>query len=131
MLKHGILNPALLELLGRFRHTNTIVIADRGFPSWPSVPTIDLSLTDNLPTVEQVLLAILPACQIGAAFRAKEFKSHNSAKAISAAEKLLRIHGIKLTYEKHLAFKKRVPDSIGLIRTADTTPYANIILESA
>ena len=131
MLKHGILNPALLELLGRFRHTNTIVIADRGFPSWPSVPTIDLSLTDNLPTVEQVLLAILPACQIGAAFRAKEFKSHNSAKAISAAEKLLHAHGIKLAYEKHVAFKKRVPSAIGLIRTADTTPYANIILESA
>ena len=131
MLKHGILNPALLELLGRFRHTNTLVIADRGFPSWPSVPTIDLSLTDNLPTVEQVLLAILPACQIGAAFRAKEFKSHNSAKAISAAEKLLHAHGIKLAYEKHVAFKKRVPSAIGLIRTADTTPYANIILESA
>jgi D-ribose pyranase len=131
MLKHGILNPALLELLGRFRHTNTLVIADRGFPSWPSVPTIDLSLVDNLPTVEQVLLAILPACSIGAAFRAKEYKSHNPAATVSAAEKLLRIHGIKLTYEKHLAFKKRVPASIGLIRTADTTSYANIILESA
>ena len=39
MLKHGILNPALLELLGRFRHTNTLVIADRGFPFWPGVET--------------------------------------------------------------------------------------------
>jgi D-ribose pyranase len=131
MLKHGILNPALLELLGRFRHTNTIVIADRGFPSWPSVPTIDLSLVDNVPTVEQVLLALLPACQIGAAFRAKEFTKNNSAKTVSAAEKLLRAHGIKLTYEKHFDFKKRVPSAIGLIRTADTSPYANIILESA
>jgi len=131
MLKHGILNPALLELLGRFRHTNTLVIADRGFPSWPSVPTIDLSLVDNIPTVEQVLLALLPACSIGAAFRAKEFKSHNSRTAVLAAEKLLRTHGIKLTYEKHLTFKKRVPSAIGLIRTADTTPYANVILESA
>ena len=28
-------------------------------------------------------------------------------------------------------FKKRVPQAIGLIRTGDTTPYANIILESA
>jgi D-ribose pyranase len=131
MLKHGILNPALLELLGRFRHTNTIVIADRGFPSWPSVPTIDLSLVDNIPTVEQVLLALLPTCSIGAAVRAKEFKSHNSAATISAAEKLLRTHGIKLTYEKHATLKKRVPSALALIRTADTSPYANIILESA
>jgi D-ribose pyranase len=28
-------------------------------------------------------------------------------------------------------FKKRVPRAIGLIRTADTVQYANIILESA
>jgi D-ribose pyranase len=27
-------------------------------------------------------------------------------------------------------FKRRVPQAIGLIRTGDTTQYANIILES-
>ena len=35
MLKTGILNPAVLSLLARVRHTNTLVIADRGFPFWP------------------------------------------------------------------------------------------------
>ncbi|HVU38659.1 MAG TPA: RbsD/FucU family protein [Opitutales bacterium] len=131
MLKHGILNPALLELLGRFRHTNTLVIADRGFPSWPQVPTIDLSLTDGIPTVEQVLAAILPACTIGHAFMAQEFKANNPAKIVGAAERLLKAHGLKLHYEKHANFKKRVPACLGLIRTADTIPYRNIILESA
>jgi D-ribose pyranose/furanose isomerase RbsD len=29
-----------------------------------------------------------------------------------------------------VAFKKRVPAAIGLIRTGDTTPYANMILVS-
>jgi D-ribose pyranase len=33
-------------------------------------------------------------------------------------------------YEPHVIFKKRVPQAIGLIRTADTVPYANLILES-
>ncbi len=131
MLKHGILNPHLLELLGRFRHTNTLVIADRGFPSWPQVPTIDLSLTDDIPTVAQVLAALLPACSIGAAFMAREFKARNSAEAVKAAEQLLRAHGVKIRYEKHADFKKRVPACLGLIRTADTIPYRNIILESA
>lgn len=131
MLKHGILNPALLELLGRFRHTNTLVIADRGFPSWPQVPTIDLSLTDGIPTVEQVLLAILPVCTVGQAFMAREFKANNSAKIVGVSEKILRQHHLKLRYEKHLDFKKRVPACLGLIRTADMTPYRNIILESA
>jgi D-ribose pyranase len=131
MLKHGILNPGLLELLGRFRHTNTLVIADRGFPSWPQVPTLDLSLTDDIPTVEQVLTAFLPACTVGAAFMAKEFTTHNPAKVVQASEKLLHAHGIRLSYQKHIDFKKRVPRCLALIRTADTIPYRNVILESA
>ncbi len=32
MLERGILNPAINSLLSRIRHTNTLVIADRGFP---------------------------------------------------------------------------------------------------
>src|SRR5579885_2391658 len=58
MLKTGLLNPAVLSLLARVRHTNTLVIADRGFPFWPQVETIDLSLVDDVPTVLQVLTAI-------------------------------------------------------------------------
>ena len=131
MLKHGILNPNLLELLARVRHTNTIVIADRGFPSWPQVPTVDLSLAANLPTVDQVLACILEQCTVGPAFMAREFKARNPAATVVAAEKQLRDHGVKLLYEKHLIFKKRVPACIGLIRTGDMTPYRNIILESA
>jgi len=131
MLKHGLLNSNVLELLGRFRHTNTIVIADRGFPSWPQVPTIDLSLTDDIPTVEQVLQAILPVCTIGTAFMAREFKTSNPTKIVRFTEQQLRAHDIHLRYEKHLDFKKRIPACIGLIRTADTIPYRNIILESA
>ncbi len=131
MLKNGILNPALLELLARFRHTNTIVLADRGFPSWPQVPTVDLSLTANIPTVEQVLAAILEQCTVGPAFMAREFKARNSTAVVGAAAEQLRAHGIKLLYEKHAIFKNRVPACIGLIRTGDMTPYRNIILESA
>jgi D-ribose pyranase len=38
---------------------------------------------------------------------------------------------VDVLLEPHVEFKKRVPRAIGLIRTGDTTPYANIILESA
>jgi len=37
MLKTGILNPAILSLIARVRHTNMLVIADRGFPFWPEI----------------------------------------------------------------------------------------------
>jgi len=129
MLKTGILNPALLELLARIRHTNTLVIADRGFPFWPQIETVDLALVDGNPTVGQVLDALRPNFVIGRAWAAEEFKSHNDA-AVQAAL-AARLAGIPLVFEPHVAFKQRVPHAIGLIRTGDTIPYANLIIESA
>lgn len=130
MLKQGILNPALLELLARFRHTNTLVIADRGFPFYPTVPTIDLSLIDNIPTVRQVLGALLAQCTVGAAWMAEEIKRHNPP---TVAEEYQRLLGAaKIQFEPHYTtFKPRVPAAIGLIRTGDATPFGNIIIESA
>ena len=54
MLETGILNPQILSLLARVRHTNALVIADRGFPFWPTIETVDISLADGVPTVLQV-----------------------------------------------------------------------------
>ena len=67
MLKFGILNPHLLSLLARVRHTNTLVLADRGFPFWPQLETVDLSLVDDLPTVLDVLNALRPNFLVGKA----------------------------------------------------------------
>ncbi|HUC84513.1 MAG TPA: RbsD/FucU family protein [Candidatus Acidoferrales bacterium] len=129
MLKTGILNPQINSLLSRVRHTNMLVIADRGFPYWPMIETVDLSLVDDEPTVLQVIKAIRPNFQIGKAWMAREFLKQNQAKTRSAFAEALR--GIELNHEPHIRFKRRVPHAIGLIRTGDTTQYANVILESA
>ncbi|HEX3800111.1 MAG TPA: RbsD/FucU family protein [Verrucomicrobiae bacterium] len=128
MIKTGILNPQLLSLLARVRHTNTLVIADRGFPSWPGLETIDLSVVDDLPTVLQVLAAVRQHFQPVEAYMAREFLKANSAATRAQFEKGLA--GVPITREPHVAFKKRVPSAIGLIRTGDTTQYANMILVS-
>lgn len=129
MIKTGILNPHLNSLLSRVRHTNTVVIADRGFPFWPLIETVDISLTDDVPTVLQVLRALRPNFQIGRAWMAREFLKHNPAGTLAAFSDGLR--GITLIHEPQVKFKQRVPRAIGLIRTGDTVPYANLILESA
>ena len=129
MLKTGILNPRVLSLLARVRHTNTLVIADRGFPSWPQIETVDLSLVDNIPTVLDVLDALRPNFIVGQAWLAREFKRENTRKTQLAFAQALK--GIPVTFEPHVQFKKRVPHAIGLIRTGDTVQYANLILESA
>lgn len=129
MLKTGILNPQINALLSRVRHTNTLVIADRGFPFWPLLETVDISLVDDTPTVLEVLRAIRSNFQIGKAWMAEEFLKHNSAETAFTFAEALR--GIDVAHEPHVEFKKRVPLAIGLIRTGDTVQYANMILESA
>lgn len=130
MLKTGILNPQLNSLLSRVRHTNTLVIADRGFPFWPGVETIDLSLVDGVPTVLQVLDAIRANFVVGQARMAEQFLAHNNDATKAAFARALQ--GVEVVYEDHEgAFKPRIPRAIGLIRTGDTTQYANIILTSA
>lgn len=129
MLKTGILNPAINSLLSRVRHTNTLVIADRGFPYWPDIETVDISLVDDIPRVLDVLAAIRPNFMIGAAFMAEEFRNVNTQQTQLGFASALS--GLAVTYEPHLEFKKRVPSAIGLIRTGDTTQYANVIIESS
>ena len=129
MLRSGILNPAINSLLSRVRHTNTLVIADRGFPYWPHIETVDISLVDDIPRVLDVLAAIKHNFSIGRVFAAQEFLAANPPQDSIALEDALL--GIPITFEAHVEFKKRVLHAIGLIRTGDTTQYANMILESA
>ena len=129
MLKSGILNPQINSLLSRVRHTNTLVIADRGFPFWPSIETIDIALIDGIPSVLDVLRAIRGNFVIGKAWMAEEFLKNNSAEVRRAFAEAFS--GVALTHEPHVDFKKRVPLAIGLIRSGDTVQYANMILESA
>ncbi len=128
MLNTRILNPQLLSLLARVRHTNALVIADRGFPCWPQIETVDISLMNDVPSVLQVVAAIRPDFHAVQAFMASEFQEHNGAATVAAFARAL--DGIPLTHEPHVEFKKRVPCAIGLIRTGESIQYANLILVS-
>ncbi|MBV9081758.1 MAG: D-ribose pyranase [Acidobacteriaceae bacterium] len=129
MLKTGVLNPAINSLISRVRHTNTLVIADRGFPFWPQIETVDISLIDNVPRVLDVFRAIQANFVIGRVFMAEEFEAVNSADTQQQFNRALE--GLPVAFEPHIEFKKRVPQAIGLIRTGETIQYANMILESA
>ena len=129
MLRSGILNPQINSLLSRVRHTNTLVIADRGFPNFPNIETVDLSLVDDIPRVLDVLRAVRFNFVIGRITMAEEFRLHNTPAVIGDFARTMV--DVELQFELHTEFKKRVPQAIGLIRTGDTTQYANMILESS
>jgi D-ribose pyranase len=129
MIIKGILNPQILSLIARVRHTNTLVISDRGFPYWPMIETVDISLVDDIPTVLQVFEALKSNFAIGQIYMAEEFITNNTSQVQQAFSDSRG--KIPITYEPHIEFKLRVPAAIGLIRTGDTIQYANMILVSA
>jgi D-ribose pyranase len=128
MLKNGILNPKILSLLARIRHTNLLVIADQCFPFWLGLETVDISLVDGIPSVLQVLQAILPNFDCGRIWMAQEFLDNNR----TDKQALIRraAGNIPLHFEPQVEFNQRVPQAIGLIRTGDSIQYANMILVS-
>lgn len=129
MLTQGIINPHLASLLCRVRHTNMLVISDYAFPFWPGIETVDLSLVIGIPTVLQVLDAIMPSFKAGTIYMAQEFKTYNTPEVQSQFQAAFR--GVPTTFEPHVEFKKRVPNAIGLIRTGDQTIYSNLVVVSA
>ena len=129
MLKSGIINPHVLDLVARIRHTNTLVISDWAFPYWPEIETVDISLTQGIPTVLDVLELLLPVFEIGHVIQAEEFLEYNDEPTIARWDQTFK--DLTIHREPHDVFKQRVPEAIGLIRTGDATIYGNIIIESA
>lgn len=128
MLRSGILNPHLLSLLARVRHTNRLVIADSMFPAWPGIETVDLSLVYGIPTVPQVVAAIVANWKAGPIWMASEFHDHNDAAVRTEFQSAFG--DTPVIWEPHLALKTRVPGAIGLIRTGERRIYTNVVLES-
>jgi D-ribose pyranase len=129
MIETRLLNPHVLALLARVRHTNRIVIADAMFPSWPDIPEVDLSLVAGLPSIPQVLAAIRATWRPGAVWMAEEFNQHNDAVVRAEFADALGT-GTTITFEPHLRLKERVPGATGLIRTGEMRIYTNVVMES-
>ncbi len=131
MLQEGILNPHILDLIARIRHTNTLVICDWAFPYWSEIETVDISLTRGIPNVLDVLKLLQPNFKIGTVWQAEEFLHTNPAETIKDFDDCFATFpDARIVREPHLDFKARVPGAIGLIRTGDPTAYGNVIIES-
>ncbi|MCO1337461.1 D-ribose pyranase [Kocuria polaris] len=123
MLKTGILNPYLLDGLARLGHTDTVVIADCGLPLPAGARVVDLTLVRGVPSFEQVLRAVGEAIVVESATLAEEARG-------TAPERLVGevLPGVTVEHVDHAQLKSRLPEAKLLVRTGETTPYANAIL---
>lgn len=127
MKRGGILNPAVNHLLASTGHTDYFTICDRGFPIPASQERIDLAVTDDLPTVLDLLRLIDAEFIIDRILVAEEAQrfSRDYVNELRALRPGMRVETVP-----HLKLKRLSADGRATIRTGDTTPYANILVIS-
>lgn len=132
MKRTQLLNRHLSALIASLGHLDEIVIADAGLPVPSGVPVIDLAVSPGVPRFRDVLAALRSELVIEQALWAEE-ASEMLAGAMQAEVDLWQeqtgkpVDTARLTHE---AFKARCASAKAVIRTGETTPYANTILVS-
>ena len=122
----GILNSDIAKGLADLGHTDLIAIGDCGLPIDPE-KKIDISLKLGEPKFIDVLEVLLEDFSVEYYYLAEEIKENNPDQEKNI-EKLLE--GVEYEYISHEDFKKKLADVKFVIRTGETTPYSNIILQS-
>lgn len=131
MKRNGILNSDISRVLSGLGHTDRICICDCGLPVPAGVERIDLSLKFGVPSFLEVLAEVAKDMKVEQIILAEELSDQGSElperiDAIFNASET----GFKKEYVSHQQFKEMTKDCKAIIRTGDTTAYANIILQS-
>ncbi|WP_134701324.1 D-ribose pyranase [Ammoniphilus sp. YIM 78166] len=127
MKKSGILHPELSRMIASLGHTDYIVLADRGYPIPKEVDRINLGITDDLPTIPQLLEAISVEMKIDRILVTREMEDVSPKRLKELKDAYPDIPILAVT---HRELKKLTKEAAGVVKTADTTPYSNMILVS-
>lgn len=128
MKKRGILNSEVAKIVDDLRHTDQLIIGDCGLPVPPQVKQIDLSIQLGTPSFYSVLEMVLEEVAVEKIVLAEEIKEKNSELHEKLKEKFTQVEKV---YVSHEEFKQMSNNVKAIIRTGESTPYANIILQSA
>lgn len=135
MKRQGILNADISRVLSYMGHTDRICIADCGLPIPEETERIDLTLRFGTPSFMEVLGEVAKDCKIEKIILAEEMKEKNP-EMLREVEKFFTEYEtgfktkIEVEYVAHEQLKRLLGDCKAVIRTGETTPYANIILQS-
>lgn len=124
MKRHGILNRELAGIFARLGHTDKIVIADCGLPIPDGVTCIDLAYKLGEPGFNTILQVVLDDLKVEHGYIAEEISEANKS-----VEQFILQNVEPITYISHEQLKDMTKQAKVIIRTGETTPYANIILQ--
>ena len=129
MKRAGILNSDISRVLSYMGHTDCICIGDCGLPIPDEVERIDLALAFGVPTFMQTLKVVVDDMKVEKIVLAEEIRQQNPD-VLRQVEELFAGQNIEVEFVSHVELKERTFDCKAVIRTGETTPYANIILQS-
>ena len=129
MKKNGILNSDISRVLSYMGHTDQIAVGDCGLPIPDETERIDLALAFGIPTFMQTLEIVAQDMKIEKIILAEEIKTQNP-EVLSQIEALFDGQNIESVFVSHTELKAKTKECKAVIRTGETTPYANIILQS-
>jgi D-ribose pyranase len=122
MRSDGLWHPELLRYIAAMGHGEEIVVADPGLPV-PGTPQIDLVWRAGEPPFLPVLEAVLAELVVEAAFIAEEATDSTLLAGLRTT-----LGDISTERIGHEELKRRARASTVVVRTGETTPYANVIL---
>ncbi len=143
MLNTPLLHPEILRILAMAGHHSLVLIADGNYPAatkrGPRAELVSLQLSPGLPTVAQVFEAVLATVQIDEVKTMGVDRSDSYAAATpgdppvwTTYRELLTKTGSRCQLDPVVKwdFYEAVtsPDHILTIQTADTQPWANLLL---
>ena len=129
MKKAGILNSDISRVLSYMGHTDRIAIGDCGLPIPEEVERIDLALKFGVPTFMETLATVAQDMKIEKIVLAEEIKTQNP-QVLAQIEAFFAGQNVETEFVSHTELKEQTWDCKAVIRTGETTPYANIILQS-
>lgn len=129
MKKQGILNSDISRILSYMGHTDCIAVGDCGLPIPEEVERIDLALEFGVPSFMDVLRVVTKDMKVEKIVLAEEIREQNP-KVLGEIKELVAGQELETVFVSHTELKKQTRECKAVIRTGETTPYANIILQS-
>ena len=129
MKRHGILNSDISRVLSYMGHTDCICIGDCGLQIPDETERIDLAVKFGVPTFMDVLKEVGNDMKIEKIVLAEEIKEHNP-QVLAEITEYFKGQDVEVEYVSHVGLKQMTRECKAVIRTGETTPYANIILQS-
>ena len=125
MKRDRLLNREIIAEVAALGHTEYFCIADCGLPIPKDVKVIDISITAGKPTFLDVLDAVNEELVVESIILAEEMDAKSPA---LAAEMNKRFGEMPIAKVPHEEFKKLTAKAKCIVRTGETTSYANVIL---